>query len=355
MRRVICFILLGLGVFAIALATMLRFYAYPVLAKVPLDQRTSVVATGNGITSLVIRRGADGVPVPQIRHNLDVTATTQVTGDLSQPEVRAGGDVAVWIETQAAVDGDGNLLNAFEREVCIDRHTSMAVRPCETQYIKTGEERESGVRDQIQQPGLNFKFPFQTKQQNYQMYDLNVRKPVEARFAGQDRISGIDVYRFVMDVPFTKIGEETVPGSLIGSPQPSVRTDLYYQGVRTMWVQPDTGMVVHVQQEQRKELRDPSRGSRTVVLNGKFSLDEASLSANVAAVNDAVSRLSLLTTGQVWLWVIGGALLVAGVVLMVIRPRGRPASHGPEWPDEDSDGDSAVAGFNRSRAVSGAP
>lgn len=342
MRRVISFVLLGLGVFAIALGMMLRFYAYPTLAKVPLDQQGSAVVKGSGITSLVIRKGPDGVPTPQIRHNLDVTATTQVTGDLSQPEVQAGGDVAVWIETSAAVDGDGNLLTASEREVCIDRHTSMAVRPCESQYIKTGEERETAPRDEIQQPGLNFKFPFQTQQKNYQMYDLNLRKSVEARFSGEDRISGIDVYRFVIDVPFTKTGEEEVPGSLVGSPAPSVRVDLHFQGTRTMWVEPNTGAMVHIQQEQRQEMRDPARGSRTVVFNGKLALDEVSLSANVTSARDSISRLGLLTTGPVWLWVIGGAALVAGVVLMAIRPRGRIAGQDLAWPDEDSDGDSAA-------------
>jgi hypothetical protein len=337
-RRIVSFVLLGLGVFAVTLGLLLRYYAYPALAKVPLDQQASVVATGKGVTSVVVRKGPDGVSVPQIHHDLDVTATTQVTGDLAQPEVQTGGDVAVWIETMAVVDGDGNLLNATEREVCIDRRTNMAIRPCEGQYIKTGDQRESGTRNEIQQPGLSFKFPFGTERTNYPWYDVNLRKSVDARFAGEDRMAGLDVYRFVIDIPFTKIGERTVPGSLIGSPAPSVLAEVYFRSERTMWVEPITGVIVHVQQEQRQELRQPGKASRTIVFDGKLVLDQESMASNASKAKEGMSRLGLLTTGTIVLWVVGGIAFVAGLVLLFFGPfRRKKEDDENQWPTDDDD------------------
>ncbi len=48
MRRGLGFLFVGLGVFLIALAPLLRFYAYPALAKAPLDQDSQTVSVAPG-------------------------------------------------------------------------------------------------------------------------------------------------------------------------------------------------------------------------------------------------------------------------------------------------------------------
>ena len=193
MRRIVSFILLGLGVFAVALGLLLRFYAYPQLAKIPLDNESTSIAQGSGITALVIRT-VNGAPSPEIRRNMTLTSTTYVTGDLTQPEVKEDGDVAVYVEaTKTTDDATGIVVDASVRSLCIDRHTNEAVAPCEGQYIEQEQgQKLTADRNSVQQPGLSFKFPFETEQKDYKFYDLSVRKPVTARFDGEETVQGLD-------------------------------------------------------------------------------------------------------------------------------------------------------------------
>lgn len=325
MRRIVSFVLLGLGVFAVALGLLLRFYAYPQLAKVPLDQETTSVAQGDDITALVIET-VDGAAVPEVRTGLSLTSTTHVTGDLTQPEVEEDGDVAVYIEAiKTEDDASGITINASVRALCIDRHTNEAVVPCEGQYIEQEQgRRDTESRNVIQQPGQSFKFPFGTEKQDYPYFDLSVREAVNARFDGEEAINGLDTYRFVMDVEPTKIADREVPGSLIGQPdEPSVNAELYYQVKRTVWVEPVTGIVIVGQQEGKQELLAPGEepGEGTTVFEGTLRFNDKTINDNVNKAEDNKSKLSLLTSWPVAMWIAGGVLIVVAVVLLMVGPR----------------------------------
>lgn len=326
MRRVTGFVLLGLGVFAVTLGLLLRFYAYPQLAKVPLDNESLSVAEGTGITALVIE-SVDGVPQPEVRDNLNLRSTTYVTGDLTRPEVKADGDVAVYIEAIKTEDESSHVtINASVRSLCLDRHTGEAVAPCEGQYIEVQEgKREQANRNVVQQPGLSFKFPFGTEEKDYSFYDLNVRKAVTARYDGTDTVQGLDTYRYVMDVSNTKIGEREVPGSLVGSAEPTVDASLYYQGKRTLWVEPVTGIIVRGQQVMTQELVAPGDrpGDGTVVFDGTLRLNDATVNDNVNKAEDAMGQIRLLTTWPVVMWIAGALLAIGGALLLFLRGRRR--------------------------------
>jgi hypothetical protein len=333
MRRVVSYVLVGLGVFALALGLLLRFYAYPKLAKVPLDIDNTSVAQGDGVTALVIEE-VDDVPTPEIRTDLSLTSTTHVTGDLTQPEVKEDGDVAAWVEASKTIDdASGILVTASLRELCLDRHTAEAVAPCEGQYISVEEgERITVSPNTVQQPGLNFKFPFDTQKQSYQYYDLTLRHTVEARFEGEDTVKGLPVYKFVTDTKATKVGLEEVPGSLIGLPdQPSVSADRYYADTRTMWVEPATGALIAVEDKGKQQLvatgQDVDEG--TVVYEGTLAHNDKTVSANASEAKDNVSRLSLLTTWPIVLWIVGGLLILVGAILL-LTSRGRHAANARE-------------------------
>jgi hypothetical protein len=321
LRRIVGFVLLGLGVFAVALGLLLRFYAYPMLAKVPLDNESTSVAEGDGITALVVET-VDGAPSPEIRTNLSLTSTTYVTGDLTQPEVKEDGDIAVYVEAIKIVDDtSGTTISASVRSLCIDRFTSEAVAPCEGQYIEQEQgKKDRGTRNTVQQPGLSFKFPFGAEPRDYQYFDLSVRKSVNAKYSGEETIQGLDTYRYVMTVPPTKIGDREVPGSLIGQPdEASVETELYYQVKRTVWVEPTTGIIVVGQQETKQELVAPGEepGGGTAVFDGKLRFNDKTINDNVNKAEDTKSKLSLLTTWPIVMWVLGAVLIIAAVALLV--------------------------------------
>lgn len=326
MRRIVGFVLIGLGVFAVALGLMLRLYAYPRLAKAPLDPKGVSIATGSGITALVIVQD-NGVLTPQIRQNLTLTATRLVTGDLTQPEVRDGGDVQSWIEAVQTVDQDGNLVKATERQVCLDRHSNEAVEPCSVRYVKAKTNPasfEAEREDNVAQPGVNLKFPFDTDKRTYQVYDLTVRAATDAKFEGEEELNGLNTYRFVQDIQATKVEERQVPGSLLGRSDPSVSADLYYQVRRVMWVEPATGQIVKGQEQQHQELvlPDQSPGQGTAVLDGTLTFNDETIAKNISDAKDNRAKLWLLTVLPIILWIVGTLLVLGGVALMLLRRRG---------------------------------
>ena len=329
MRRVVSLVVLGLGVFAIATGLLLRFYAYPALAKIPHNPNTSAVAQGSGITALVyVESGSTSRP--EIRRNLSLTSSTFVSGDMQAPEVSADSGVTSWVEaTRVKEDKDGLTLNASVRELCLDRFTAEAVAPCTTQYLQKTKEvgkdtKVPGSRDQVQFPGLNFKFPFQTEKRTYPWYDSGTGKPVDAKFESEDAVEGLPVYRFKQIVPATDIDRRDVPGSLVGKPDTAtVSTRLFYGVERTMWVEPVTGAVIKVRQSVKQELRTPeqSAGQGTAVFDGTLELNKKTVDANVQTAEENKSKLWLLTGLPVILWIGGGVLTLAGIVLLLAGRR----------------------------------
>lgn len=329
MRRIVGFVLLGLGVFAVALGLLLRLYAYPRLAKAPLDVDQVSVATATGVTALVIENKA-----PKIRDDLNLTATRWVKGDLTRPEVEDGGDVAAWIEAVEIVDQNGNRVKATERELCLNRRTNEAHEPCTQQYIisKTNQAFEE-VREKDQdasQPGLSLKFPFDTEKRSYQVYDLSIRGQAEARFEGEEQINGLDVYRFVQDILPAKIeSARKVPGSLVGRSETTVEADLYYQNKRTMWVEPATGQIIKGEEQQYQELvlNGQTPGQGTPVFKGTLTFNDDTVNKNVSDAEDNRSKLWLLTTLPIILWVVGAVLILGGIALLLMWRRQRPRTH----------------------------
>lgn len=329
MRRGVTFVLLGLGVFGIATGLLLRFYAYPALAKIPHSPNTTAVAEGSGITALVYVEKDGGPAQPEIRRNLDLTSSTYVSGDLRAPEVQADGDVTAWVEATRITDEDRRTLSASVRELCLDRFTAEAVAPCTTQYLQKAKPENGkdtkipGTRGQVQFPGLNFKFPFQTEKRTYPWYDSGVGKPVDARFDGEETLQGLPVYRFKQSVPPTDIDGRDVPGSLVGEPEPTVSVRLYYQAEKTLWIEPDTGALIKVRQSVKQELRTSGQnaGQGTAVFDGTLELNKKTVDSNVRVAEENKSKLWLLTGLPVILWIAGGVLLAAGVVLLLAGRR----------------------------------
>lgn len=327
MRRIIGYVLIGLGVFAVALGLMLRLYAYPRLAKAPLDPKAVSVATGSGITALVILDNG-GVPNPQILQNLTLTATRNVIGDLAQPEVKDGGNVESWIETIEIVDQSGNRVKATERQLCLDRHTNEAVEPCNDRHVIASTNPatfEKIVEQNVAQPGVHFKFPFDTEKRSYPFYDLTLRSAPEAKFDGEEEIDGLNTYRFVQDIPQTKVEQRKVPGSLVNSTDTGlVTTDLYYQNKRTIWVEPATGQVIKGQEVQRQELvrSDQTPGQGTAVFDGTLTFNNETVAKNVDDAKDNRAKLWLLTVLPIILWITGTLLILVGVALLLLHRRG---------------------------------
>jgi hypothetical protein len=341
LRRAFGLILLALGVFAVAGAVLLPVYIQPKLAKVPLDQDSTSVLEGTASKVLAVTDDGSG-PVSKIREDAKLTATAHVQANFAAPEMREDTDYAVWLlAVQVTDDADGTVLSASKRQVCFDRRTGEGYEPrgesdpkCDVKSSYVTELKDKADKDGQKpaetnelkaQPGLSFKFPFGTEQKDYPVYDDNTGAAVAARYAGTETVDGIETYKFVQDIPDTKVDTKEVPGSLVGTDAASVQADLYYRGVNTMWVEPVTGIEVKQQQQQHQELRVGTSSNATVVFDGTLAFNAETIAKMADQVNANRGRLQFITsTGPLWLGIGGGVLIIASIAILARRRRAEP-------------------------------
>lgn len=293
MRRTVGIVLCGVGGFLIVLALLLRFYAYPALAKAPLDQYTTTVSLGPGATVFEIGTLSEV--------ETDLTSTRITRGDVEAAE----DDVAVYDTFLNTTNSAGTTINAFVERAAFDRHDGMAVKGF-------GENIDG---DPVVHEGLIFKFPFDTQQQDYPFWDYTVRKAFTAKFSGEEELEGVAVYKFVQTVPATPISQLDVPGSLVGAEEATVSVDRVYENVRTLWVEPNTGAIIKGQEKQFSRFQYEGEDKVTVTDVTIAYRDEDV--QQFADEYGSLGRQLDLVRNVVPLWggLLGVVLLVVGFVL----------------------------------------
>ncbi len=187
MRRVASLVLVGLGIFSLALGAVLHFYVYPELAVVPLDQKTESVAEGAAKVFY---------PKELVVKDAQLTATRKVESNRVLPDGKVDGDVMVWDQGLVVTDAEDQLVSAMEHRVCLDRRTNMALQKCSQQYVTDNEKGPSAEDQAVKQEGLNYKFPFGTEPKDYPYFDTTLRKASTARYEGTEtarRARGLQV------------------------------------------------------------------------------------------------------------------------------------------------------------------
>ena len=337
MRRIAGPVLVGLGVALLTLGIALRFYAYPQLARVtaeyplskearPAGQEPDAATTtslGTGVQVFVTRTGQPIGP-----QTLDVESVRSTRGDVAA----ARGDAVYWetrVETFAPALPGPEALSTVVEGVCFDRTSGAASTGCDRRgYVQT----ERDATRTLDRSGQYFKFPFATEQRSYPFWDGQVGEPVEARYAGTEEIDGLTVYKFVQTIADRSIGtREDVPGSLFGSRAPQVDADIRYANVRTLWVEPETGVIVRGQEQQNRRM--VAEGKEVALAVGTLAYGEKTVADTVLEQRDNARSLSLLRTVLPWTsGVLGALLLVAGLALVLLstrRRRGRRAAGRP--------------------------
>lgn len=299
MGRRLGYVLVFIGLFLLFFGLFERFYAYPRLKKAPLDQESQPVAVGTGT---YFNRGTlREVPGAQLKN------VRTVKGD-----PKAGTEeVAVWDSFVSTVDmADGGVIQATQERVALDRVTAQSVNCC-------GEN----PRHQ----GLTLKFPFDTRKQTYQFWDGPAGRALPAVYTREETIQGVKVYRFEQHIDRLTLGTQEIPGSLAGEPSvASVQTNIVYSNVKTIWVEPATGIIVKGQQAVNQVLEPTSGGGKDLtLLDGVLTYDDATVRANAKDAADAAGQLRLLSTIlPVGALVVGLVLLVVGLLLLR-APEGR--------------------------------
>ena len=326
MRKILGLICIALGVALVGLAIALPSYVYPRVAKAPENPDTTQVAQGTGITVLLPRGLQEGGP----RILTDKTVT--VTRDIDGQKVEGADEDNPFYRLAFKADVEGEqppLLQAYVEGAGFDGRTGEANNKGPDYVIQD----EGAQPEQITHEGLMFKFPFGTEQKDYPFWDVNIRQTATARYDGTETIDGLLTYRFVQPIPDTTIGQEDVPGTLIGLPdQPVVKADRIYATTRTLWVEPNTGAIIKGSEQVNQRLA--AEGRTIPVITGNLEYTPATVQANVEEYKSSASSLAFVRrTGPIGGWILGPILIAVGVVLFLLARRREERDDDDEWDD----------------------
>lgn len=321
-------VLVGLGVFALGLALLSRFYVYDRLAVVPLDQDSTTVSEGAGATIFDI--------ATQEEKTVDLVSTRNVVGDVEAAEKASdarGRDIAIWEtavitdEPGAVIDEEHPPLSGTHDRVAFDRHTGAAIDCCGN-YLSSSADIDTGteVRDtETPITGQYYKLPFDAQKQTYQFWDGSLKKATDLRYRGTEKIKGLTVYRYEQVIDPTDVGDIKAPASFFGiDEEGDVTLDRVYANTRTLWVEPETGVIIRGQEAQDVVAEYQGQEMATLT-NVVIGYNDKTIGDNVDEYEPLASQLKLI---RVWVPMLG---LVLGLLLILIgiafmarsRPRRR--------------------------------
>ena len=305
MRRVAGLTLAGLGVVLIAAAVLLPTYASGQIVKFPLDEHTSATLAGTGVSyfSQVKLTEKTGV---------SVRATYTIKGDAAA----GNSSTAVWDETSSVRDVTNGLpVSTVTRRLAFDRRTAELVDCCGANVNGTAAIRQTGL--------VGYVFPIGTRKQTYEVFDTTLNRAVPFTYSGTADIDGIRTYKFTENVAPTQVTTVTVPGPFFGLKAKTVKLPEIYQIRLAYWVDPATGALLNVNENEKVTLQNPATGTAVAVLfDGDLAATPGTVHAVVKLDSSGRTELSLLDTIiPVAAGIAGGVALIAGIILLVRKPR----------------------------------
>jgi hypothetical protein len=307
--RRVGFVLVFVGLFLLFFGLVERVYAYPRLKKAPLDQYSSPVATGTGT---YFNRSPDKLA--------EITGARLSNKRIVRGDVGAGtDDVAVWDSFNSTIDtADNGVITATQERIALDRVTAQSVQCC-------GEN----PRHQ----GLTLKFPFDTKKTPYQFWDGPAQRALPAAFTRTEKLNGVTVYRFEQRIDRLDVGDQEIPGSLAGDPEtPSVQTNIVYSNLKTLWVEPATGIIVKAQQDASQVLETQGGKPVLTLLDAVLTYDDATVARNADDAASGANRLRLLGTILPLVALFLGLVALAAGLVLLRSPEGRRVARGERRP-----------------------
>ncbi|MER5524588.1 DUF3068 domain-containing protein [Streptomyces sp. NPDC002677] len=322
MRRKASLVLLACAVFFAALSPLLRWYAFPRLAKIPANQYQDMVLEAKDATLLDYgTMKAKKVPKVTIVQTLkgDVAAAKKI-------EKTAGRDVVVWDSLSYVQGPDGKMVSEIPERYIFDAHSQEPVHA-------TGEMVDG---DPVKRDGIEFKWPFLTERRDYEYFDAQTRTTNPIHYKRTQTFRGVKVYYFEQTIPWTKVPmPKKMPVQGI-TPETVAKTGTtrWYTTVRKFWVEPVTGAPVYGEEIHKEELRGGTLlGGRAKVtaFAGDVKMREDYVEHTVALVKQNRTLVLMLTSYLPWGFLSLGVALLALALCLEALGR-RPADPRPAEP-----------------------
>ncbi|MEV0599185.1 DUF3068 domain-containing protein [Streptomyces sp. NPDC050315] len=312
MRRKASLVLLALAVFCTALAPLMRWYAFPRLAKIPPSQYQEMVLEAKPAT--LIDYGtmkAEKVPkisiVQTLKGNVEASEKVERTVDR---------DVVVWDALSYVAGPDGKMVSEIPERYIFDAHTQEPVHA----------KGEAVDGEPVRRDGIEYKWPFLTEKRDYNYFDAQTRTSAPIHYKGTRRFQGLDVYYFEQTIPWTKVPlpkKMPVKGVTPESVE-KMGTTRWYTTKRMFWVEPVTGAPINGEEIHKEELRGGDLlpgGGKVTAFAGHVKMRPDYLAATVDLVSSQRTLVLLLTSYLPWGLLTTGAALLA--MSLYLEARGR--------------------------------
>jgi Porin PorA len=312
MRRVSGLILAGLGAFLTLIAVLLPTYIASQVIEFPLNEFETATLTATHASYF------SAITLKQV-NDVTIEATDTIKGDPA-----SGSDsIAVWSEFSYVYDKTSKRpVDAISRTFAFGRRTAQLLNCCGESINGNSSINQSGI--------VGYVFPFNTQKRTYQVFDVTTSRPEPFRYTGTETVGGILAYEFTEDLAPTRIGF---------SPLSSTKPE-YYSVRLTYWVDPETGALLQVHQDEDQYLVNPATGARAATL---FKADLTSTPATVRELagtdNSGRKKIALLTTILPLILGILGVIAIVTGILLTRKPRQRgavvppPAQERKSWFD----------------------
>ncbi|KOU36732.1 MULTISPECIES: DUF3068 domain-containing protein [unclassified Streptomyces] len=320
MRRKASLVLLALAVFFGALSPLLRWYAFPRLAKIPPSQYQEAVLEAKNAT-LIDYGTMQSKTVPKVTVVQTLKGNVEAAKEI---EKSAGRDVVVW-DTLSYVQGpDGKMVSQIPERYIFDAHSQAPVHA-------TGEMVDG---DPVQRKGIEFKWPFLTEKRDYEYFDFQARTSAPIHYKGTQKFHGLDVYYFEQTIPWTKVPypkKMPLPGIDSSTLEKTTGTSLWYTTTRKFWIDPVTGAPVNGEELNQEEMRGGTLlGGRdkVTVFAGDVKMRDDYVNYTVDLVKKNRVLVLLLTSYLPWGFLGLGLALLALSLWLEARSR-RPGDPPP--------------------------
>ncbi|NLU83697.1 DUF3068 domain-containing protein [Rhodococcus sp. HNM0569] len=349
--RVIALILVGLGVFLLAVAILVPVYSKGKLAKTPLDLEVTTIAEGTGKV-LDAKSLTDQEPGPKVDEDVPIIAqryvTTEDPSNADDITVQAGQTVR-----RTDKQGDTGLLTASVDRVTMDRKSSMPTND----PVGTVQTSADAPALEVERDGLQYKFPFDSKQETYPYWDLNARESSPIDFVEETEINGLKVYHYSQEVgpfdlskadPSAPTNKLQLPASAWGveGGELPITMTRWYTNTRDLWVEPETGVVVKGQEQIHQYYARNKARPEIDVLDVSLPFNEETIEFQAQQARDGIDQLNTFArTLPIVAGIVGVIALIGGVVLGLRSGRGRdgePVPAGGPVPPNGGD-DTAAA------------
>jgi hypothetical protein len=309
MRRIVGFVLLGLGAFLLTMSVLLKWYAYPSLAVVPIDQDSVTTSVGTNMTYFSKADLAEKQDT--------LTSTIHTVGDVKAAEDQ-GHNVAVFNQSTATATSDGTVISTETVRVPFDRTTGQAVDCCGAQR-QTNQDPAEDTKFE----GLVFKFPFNTQKKSYDWWDGDLGRAEPMKYDGVEKIGGLLTYRFTQTVDSEQVGSVTIPSRVLGEPAGQMLSaEAWYSNQRTYNVEPETGVIIKAVENPNTVLMYDGT-QRIVATQGTTGFTDDLVNQNVKDYKPKASQLHLVRVILPLAGLILGLLfvLVGAAVIALARRR----------------------------------